>query len=408
MSSARHTPRYSPLIGAEPIGPQLVGPEPAPRLGPHPAGPKLLGPHPLGRRDSTVRHVTEVIPLRPLPAAPPAEVGTAPGRGKRRRVKPVATRPWKVLITSASAGAPTRAFDLARWHARAVITVVTVALLLSGAFVAAIVTAVRSPELVLIGDEATEIRARLTATEDSLAAARAEIALRDEADAVADSLSRAMVISPISPTLKSPAPGSSRRPSLSARLRGVSRTSSIVGRMPATGLPAAGVIASQFSRSRRHPLLHIMRPHLGLDIAARSGTPVVAPAPGVVSYVGRRFAMGLTVELTHANGVRSRYLHLRSASVHVGERVLRGSLIAAVGSSGLSTGPHLHYEVLVNGHQVNPLHYRYAANEAAAAAAAEAARALANHAAPAATMAPGDGVGSHDDSANDVTASAPR
>jgi murein DD-endopeptidase MepM/ murein hydrolase activator NlpD len=267
--------------------------------------------------------------------------------------------------------------------------------LLSGALVAAVVAAVRSPELVLVGDEAREIRTRLSATEDSLAAARAEIALREEADVVADSLSRAMVISPISPTLTSPAPGSSRRPSLSARLRGVSPISSLSGSSAGMGLPAVGVIASQFSRARRHPLLHIMRPHLGLDIAARSGTPVIAPAPGVVSYVGRRFAMGLVVEITHANGVRSRYLHLRSASVRVRERVLRGTLIAAVGSSGLSTGPHLHYEVLVNGHQVNPLHYRYAANEAAAAAAAEAARALANHAAaPASPAGHGDGVGS--------------
>jgi murein DD-endopeptidase MepM/ murein hydrolase activator NlpD len=312
---------------------------------------------------------------------------------------------------SASAGAATRSFDLGRWHARAVVAGVTVALLLSGAFVAAVVTAVRSPELVLIGSEATEIRARLSATEDSLAAARAEIALREEADAVADSLSRAMVISSISPTLKSPPPGLSRRPSFSSRLRGVSRPT-LAGSSAGMGLPAVGVIASQFSRARRHPLLHIMRPHLGLDIAAPSGTPVIAPAPGVVSYVGRRFTMGLVVEITHANGVHSRYLHLRSASVKAGERVLRGTLIAAVGSTGLSTGPHLHYEVLVNGHPVNPLHYRYAANEAAAAAAAEAARALANHATAsgmtAATAAPSDGVGSHDDSAAGTMAPLPR
>jgi murein DD-endopeptidase MepM/ murein hydrolase activator NlpD len=419
MSSARHTPRYVPLIGPEPTGPQLVGPEPAPRLGPHPAGPKhlgphpagpkLLGPHPLGRRESTARHVhvTEVIPLRPLAPQPPAEEVRAPGRKARRQSKPVAKRPWTVLIMSASATAPTRTFDLARWHARAVIAAVVITLLLSGSFVAAVVTAVRSPELVLIGDEATEMRARLSATEDSLAAARAEIALRDEAVAVADSLSRAMVITSVSPTLRSPAPGPSRRPSFSGRLRGVSGTgSSARGSSAGMGLPVVGVIASQFSRSRRHPLLHIMRPHLGLDLAAPSGTPVSAPAPGVVSFVGRRFAMGLTVEITHANGVRSRYLHLRSASVQVGQHVLRGALIAAVGSSGLSTGPHLHYEVLVNGHQVNPLHYRYAANEAAAAAAAEAANALASRGTVSSGMV--EGAGTHGDSAPGVTAPGPR
>jgi murein DD-endopeptidase MepM/ murein hydrolase activator NlpD len=125
-----------------------------------------------------------------------------------------------------------------------------------------------------------------------------------------------------------------------------------------------------------------------------------------VSFVGRRFAMGLTVEITHANGVRSRYLHLRSASVQVGQHVLRGALIAAVGSSGLSTGPHLHYEVLVNGHQVNPLHYRYAANEAAAAAAAEAANALASRGTASSGMV--EGAGTHGDSAPGVTAPGPR
>ena len=393
MSSARHTPRYVPLIPAEPMtGPQLVGAEPAPRH---------HGPHPLGRREQGARHGADIIPLHPLPPRPAVESVPAPlpAGKKRRKARPVAKRPWKILVMSASASAPTRSFDLARWQARAVVAGVTVALLLSGTFVGAVVTAVRQPELVLIGDEATEIRARLAATADSLEAAREEIALREEADAMADSLSKAMVISSVSPTLRSPLAKLARRPSFAARLRGELPTvSRETGSSAGMGLPVVGTLASPFSRARRHPLLHIMRPHLGMDLAAPKGTPVTAPAPGVVIHVERSFSAGLVVEIQHANGVQSRYLHLSAASVSVGQRVMRGMRIGAVGSSGLSTGPHLHYEVLVGGHPVNPLHYRYAANEAAAAAAADAARALAVHAsAPAATgAAPMDGVGSRD------------
>ena len=83
-----------------------------------------------------------------------------------------------------------------------------------------------------------------------------------------------------------------------------------------------------------------------------------APAAGRVTYVGRYFALGLTVEIAHSNGVSTRYAHLRSALVTVGQEVPRGAAIATVGSSGLTTGPHLHYEVSVNGRQVNPVRFR--------------------------------------------------
>jgi murein DD-endopeptidase MepM/ murein hydrolase activator NlpD len=396
MSSARHTPRYVSLISEEPIGPQLVESEPETKL-----GPKLIGPQPLRRRDSAARHVTEVIPLRPMVQPAPAEqAGTA--KRNARRAAPVAERPWKVLIMSPSADSRTRSFDLARWQARVVLAAVTITLLLSGSFIAAVVTAVRSPELVLIGDEATEMRAKLAATEDSLNAAREEIGLRDEAAAVADSLSTAMVISSDAPRLKSPLAGHGRRPNLSALLAPTSSSGRTGGSSAGMGLPVIGVIASQFSRARWHPILHITRAHLGLDLAAPKGTTVTAPAPGVVMSVERSFTMGLVVEIRHANDVRSRYLHLSAASVHVGQHVLRGTPIAAVGSTGLATGPHLHYEVYVRGHPVNPLHYRYAANEAAAAAAADAASALANRSP---LVAPTGMGGSHDDSAAN---SAPR
>jgi murein DD-endopeptidase MepM/ murein hydrolase activator NlpD len=116
-----------------------------------------------------------------------------------------------------------------------------------------------------------------------------------------------------------------------------------------------GAIASRFSRARRHPILHIIRPHLGIDVAAARGTKVVAPAPGRVSFVGRKFGFGLVVEIDHGSGIVTRYAHCGSALVSAGAHVERGVPIATVGMSGLSTGPHLHYEVLVNGRQVDPL-----------------------------------------------------
>jgi len=119
-----------------------------------------------------------------------------------------------------------------------------------------------------------------------------------------------------------------------------------------------GAIASRFSRSRRHPLLHVVRPHLGVDVAARRGTQITAPAPGRVAFVGRKFGFGLVVEIDHGNGVLTRYAHCGTALVGAGARVERGVPIATVGTSGLATGPHLHYEVLVNGRQVDPLRYK--------------------------------------------------
>jgi murein DD-endopeptidase MepM/ murein hydrolase activator NlpD len=119
-----------------------------------------------------------------------------------------------------------------------------------------------------------------------------------------------------------------------------------------------GAIASRFSRARWHPLLHVTRPHLGVDVAAQRGTNITAPAPGRVTFVGRKFGFGLVLEIQHSNGVTTRYAHCGSALVAEGAHVERGTPIATVGTSGLSTGPHLHYEVLVNGHQVDPLRFR--------------------------------------------------
>jgi murein DD-endopeptidase MepM/ murein hydrolase activator NlpD len=106
----------------------------------------------------------------------------------------------------------------------------------------------------------------------------------------------------------------------------------------------------------------IRRPHRGVDVVAPAGTRVHAPADGRVARVAREFGYGLYIELDHGGGVRTRYAHLRSALVEPGDRITAGTPIATVGSSGLSSGPHLHYEVWVKGNTVNPLRHRFAAS----------------------------------------------
>lgn len=121
--------------------------------------------------------------------------------------------------------------------------------------------------------------------------------------------------------------------------------------------PTSGYVSSAFSTSRLHPLLHRPRPHNGIDIAAPTGTPVIAAAHGRVVSAGRKGEFGLLVEIDHGYGLRTRYAHLSGADVRPGQVVQRGQQIGAVGESGLAAGPHLHYEVLVNGRAANPRRY---------------------------------------------------
>ena len=115
-----------------------------------------------------------------------------------------------------------------------------------------------------------------------------------------------------------------------------------------------GVLSSGFGM-RRHPLLGKWRPHHGVDLAAPSGTPVHATADGVVSTAGRRGGYGLSITLEHRQGMETRYAHMSRLNVARGQRVQRGNAIGWVGSTGLSTGPHLHYETRMQGRPVNPL-----------------------------------------------------
>jgi murein DD-endopeptidase MepM/ murein hydrolase activator NlpD len=186
-----------------------------------------------------------------------------------------------------------------------------------------------APELAQMQDRAWAAEARLHVVMDSLGALRAEVAaLAAAAEARRDL----------------------------AAVAGAARPSAPASR-PSAGLalPLQGRITSRFSRSRLHPILRIRRPHKGVDIAAASGTPIRAPAPGRVTKVAREIGYGLIVQLDHGGGVTTRFAHCRSALVRVGQRVEAGARIATVGATGLATTPHLHYEVRVRGEAVDPL-----------------------------------------------------
>ncbi len=120
--------------------------------------------------------------------------------------------------------------------------------------------------------------------------------------------------------------------------------------------PADGWISSPFGK-RTSPFTGLRTFHSGLDIANQKGTPIVAPADGVVTFTGKKENMGNVVVIDHGHGIVTRYAHLSKALKKRGDKVKRGGLIAKMGNSGRSTGPHLHYEVRLNGVPVNPEKY---------------------------------------------------
>jgi murein DD-endopeptidase MepM/ murein hydrolase activator NlpD len=122
-------------------------------------------------------------------------------------------------------------------------------------------------------------------------------------------------------------------------------------------MPTKGWLTSAFSSMREHPILHIMRPHEGIDVTAPMGSPIEAPAAGIVIDAGWESGYGNTVTIDHGYGLVTKYAHASKLLVKTGQRVSRGQRIALVGNTGLATGPHLHYEVHVNGRPVDPLKY---------------------------------------------------
>lgn len=120
---------------------------------------------------------------------------------------------------------------------------------------------------------------------------------------------------------------------------------------------ATVVLASGFG-IRIHPIYKVRKMHTGIDFAAPIGTPIYAAADGSVANVDISFTgYGKKIEIDHGFGYRTRYAHMHAFAVRSGQHVKRGQLIGYVGDTGLSTSPHLHYEVFINGAHVNPIHY---------------------------------------------------
>lgn len=117
--------------------------------------------------------------------------------------------------------------------------------------------------------------------------------------------------------------------------------------------PVPGRVSSHFGH-RRHPILGYVRMHAGLDFKASYGTPIVAVTDGRVTGAGRMGGCGIAVRLDHGEALQTRYCHMSQMAVRSGQIVRRGQVIGYVGSTGLSTGPHLHYEMYRGGRPVNP------------------------------------------------------
>ena len=116
-------------------------------------------------------------------------------------------------------------------------------------------------------------------------------------------------------------------------------------------------ISSYFTKRRWHPILHKWKAHLGIDYAARRSTPVVAAGSGTIVWCSRMGSYGNLIKIRHADGYETRYAHLKSfrRGIHRGKHVKKGQTIAYVGSTGRSTGPHLHFELRKRGRAINPL-----------------------------------------------------
>jgi len=135
----------------------------------------------------------------------------------------------------------------------------------------------------------------------------------------------------------------------------LSETGEILASTP-TMAPAVGVLTDGYG-TRNDPITGRRAFHRGLDISARRGTPVFAPADGVVVFAGRNGGLGKTIRISHGFGFTTLYGHLHEISAEAGDEIHRGEQIGTVGNSGRSTGSHLHYEVHADGKSVNPLYY---------------------------------------------------
>ena len=118
----------------------------------------------------------------------------------------------------------------------------------------------------------------------------------------------------------------------------------------------SGRITSKFG-NRNHPILKSVKFHRGVDIAVSLGTPVYAGIRGIVTFAGKRGNYGNLIEIEGSDGIKVRYAHLSKIDVVAGQRVSDGEKVAETGNTGMSTGPHLHYEIIVDESPVNPLNF---------------------------------------------------
>jgi murein DD-endopeptidase MepM/ murein hydrolase activator NlpD len=301
-------------------------------------------------------------------------------------------RRWTLLVIPPKNG-QTRELSLPGWTFRALAWTALVAVLLVGGAITVLFTPWGTPGARLVAsqnaalqDEIASVEARFRVLEDTLAMlAKREEQLRMlagmpvEASSVRDSArGPALVTASLAdagPAVPRRRPflgrlGWSARPDvdgLISRASDLARSFSVVSdtlqrnfeKFASTPsiMPTTGWLSSQFTSSRFHPILHENRPHEGIDVTAPTGTPIVAPATGIVVSAGNDKGFGLSVEIDHGNGIRTRFAHCSRLAVRTGQRVTRGQLIAAVGMTGLATAPHLHYEIHVNGKPVDPLTY---------------------------------------------------
>jgi murein DD-endopeptidase MepM/ murein hydrolase activator NlpD len=129
-----------------------------------------------------------------------------------------------------------------------------------------------------------------------------------------------------------------------------------------SGRPITKGWLSSYYGMRTHPISGRREMHKGIDFAGAMGGPVIAVAKGVVTYAGKRYSYGNLIEIAHGNGYSTRYAHNSRLLVSVGDTVEKGFQIAEIGSSGRSTGPHVHFEVLKNGREINPIPFIRASN----------------------------------------------
>jgi murein DD-endopeptidase MepM/ murein hydrolase activator NlpD len=122
------------------------------------------------------------------------------------------------------------------------------------------------------------------------------------------------------------------------------------------GWPVSGSLSSPYG-NRRHPVHGEIRFHTGVDISVPPGSEVKATAEGIVSHAGWTENSGIVVVVEHGHGFSTAYAHNQKALVKVGQRIVRGETIALSGSTGISTGPHVHYEIWKNGRHINPTGY---------------------------------------------------